>query len=132
MTDKKKFLDTLSAIALLACAVAALVWAMSGCVATPGDLERIAAKQEQGEQRITAKLAEFQAGLASAQEVTETVKDAWGDTAREIRSTAEDAKERGAGMLEQMLAIALATTGAGGVGLNIYRNRTRAKALEEA
>lgn len=96
------------------------------CLATSGDLESIAAKMAEGEQRIAAKQADFAAGLASAEEVTEAISDAWGGNIREVEAVAEKVKERGSQTLEQMLGIALAVTGVGGVGLNQWRNRTRA------
>ena len=99
---------------------------LPSCLATSGDLESIAAKMDEGEQRIAAKQAEFAAGLASAEEVTEAISEAWGGNIREVEDVAEKVKERGSQTLEQMLGIALAVTGVGGVGLNQWRNRTRA------
>jgi hypothetical protein len=109
---------------------------LSSCLATSGDLQRIADKHAEGEAAIAAKQLEYAQGLASAEEVTQAIKDAWGANIREVEAVAESIKERGQGFdWEMLLAGALgAIPVAGGavVGLNQHRNKTRAKALEEA
>ena len=105
---------------------------LSSCLATSGDLQRIADRQAQGEAAIAAKQLEYAQGLASAEEVTQAIKDAWGANVNEIEAVASEIKERGEGLgQDALIALMAALTGAGGVGLNIYRNKTRAKAFEE-
>ena len=101
---------------------------LPSCLATSGDLESIAVKMQEGEQRIAQKQAEFAQGLASAEEVTEAISDAWGGNVRQVEQVAENIKERSKNIWEQVLVGAIGAipvAGAGAAALNAHRNRTR-------
>lgn len=86
---------------------------LCGCVATKGDVERIAAKIDQVEQ-----------GTASLEDVKAEVAD-----------VVEEIEERSSGTLEELGkagGVSGLVAGAIAVLLNMHRNRTRARDLEAA
>lgn len=78
-----------------------------GCVATSQDLQRLADRQAEQEQEISAALAEYANGQKSLDEVTEAISDAWGETGREIRNVAETVKERAESTASQTIDMVL-------------------------
>jgi len=104
-----------------------IVWCTS-CIATSADLERIANKQAEGEARIAAAMAEYQAGVMPFKDVVAEIEDAWGATGKEIGEVAEEIKDRAEGSLQVTLESILLALGGLGVpvaaGVNYMRNRS--------
>jgi hypothetical protein len=102
----------------LAAFVAAIL--LPGCLATSGDLQRIADAQARQEQKVSQAVEEYRDGKLSSGDLTLAIRNAASETAAEMKATVSDslqrAKEAGAGGLQAILGTGLASILAGFFG----------------
>jgi HAMP domain-containing protein len=69
--------------------------ALTGCLATKGDLTRIHARMEHGERQIADVMDQFSAGTATQVQVVETIKAAAAGNVEEVAAVVETIEARG-------------------------------------